>query len=292
MGPLPDGRRRVPLAIEIVETVDEPTYLRKKNHLRRRAGRPPSGVAAADPESRGSRAKAPAMLCLHQTVKIGKDEPAGLGPKSDLAYAKKLAERLYRDCPRLSQFRKLPRQPICPRLRSSVDEGDLESHGGRRRAGGPPEVDPGRIGAIGHSLGGNNADLHRPCSTSGSRWSSPRAASTTSRTTTARSPAGRPRDTCRRLLSRHHGLPARGPPFDFPELIAALAPRGLFVNAPTRDAEPGVEGVRTCLRGGAGLRGSSTIRKRLRAVHPAAEHAFPEAARAAAYRFIDERLKP
>ena len=35
------------------------------------------------------------MLCLHQTVKIGKDEPVGLGGKENLRYAKELAERGY-----------------------------------------------------------------------------------------------------------------------------------------------------------------------------------------------------
>ena len=37
--------------------------------------------------------KAPAILCLHQTTRIGKDEPVGLGGKPNLAYAKELAGR-------------------------------------------------------------------------------------------------------------------------------------------------------------------------------------------------------
>ena len=35
------------------------------------------------------------MLCLHQTIAIGKDEPAGLGQNRELAYARELAERGY-----------------------------------------------------------------------------------------------------------------------------------------------------------------------------------------------------
>ncbi|MEZ6053197.1 MAG: hypothetical protein R3C02_17715 [Planctomycetaceae bacterium] len=39
--------------------------------------------------------RASAMLCLHQTVPIGKDEPAGLGGKPNLHYAHELANRGY-----------------------------------------------------------------------------------------------------------------------------------------------------------------------------------------------------
>ena len=42
-----------------------------------------------------SKAKLPAMLCLHQTVKIGKGEPAGVGGAREPAYALELAERGY-----------------------------------------------------------------------------------------------------------------------------------------------------------------------------------------------------
>ncbi len=39
--------------------------------------------------------KRPAMLCLHQTTNIGKDEPVGRGGSPNLHYAKELAERGY-----------------------------------------------------------------------------------------------------------------------------------------------------------------------------------------------------
>ena len=35
------------------------------------------------------------MLCLHQTIKIGKGEPAGLGGSDHLDYAHELAQRGY-----------------------------------------------------------------------------------------------------------------------------------------------------------------------------------------------------
>src|SRR6185369_1322999 len=39
--------------------------------------------------------KLPAVLCLHQTTKLGKAEPAGLGGLKNLHYALELAERGY-----------------------------------------------------------------------------------------------------------------------------------------------------------------------------------------------------
>jgi len=55
-------------------------------------------------------------------------------------------------------------------------------------------------------------------------------------------------------------------PFDFPELLAALAPRALFVNAPLHDSNFDVDGVRECVAAYHG--------KHLEAVYPDAEHDF------------------
>ena len=44
---------------------------------------------------RAAGTKLPAVLCLHQTIKIGKDEPVGLGANQELAYARELAARGY-----------------------------------------------------------------------------------------------------------------------------------------------------------------------------------------------------
>ena len=52
----------------------------------------PDGPEAA---GAGAKPRRPAMLCLHQTVAIGKDEPIGLGGKPNLHYAMELARRGY-----------------------------------------------------------------------------------------------------------------------------------------------------------------------------------------------------
>lgn len=76
-------------------------------------------------------------------------------------------------------------------------------------------------------------------------------------------------------------------PFDFPELIAALAPRAFFTNSPLHDANFDVEGVRACLASARPIYDLLGVPDRLVAVHPDAEHSFPIAQRLAAYRFLD-----
>ena len=79
-------------------------------------------------------------------------------------------------------------------------------------------------------------------------------------------------------------------PFDFPELIAALAPRAFFTNSPLHDANFDVEGVRACLASARPIYDLLGVPDRLVAVHPDAEHSFPIAQRLAAYRFLDSAL--
>ena len=72
-------------------------------------------------------------------------------------------------------------------------------------------------------------------------------------------------------------------PFDFLQLLAALAPRAVFVNAPLRDANLDVDDLRQSV---AAYRG-----KRLESLYPDAEHDFPPDARKRAYRFLASYFK-
>ncbi len=92
MGPLPDDSRRVPLDVQVNEEVQAPGYVRKKLTF---AAEKDDRVPAYLFVPRERKGKVPAVLCLHQTVKIGKGEPAGLGNSPNLHYALQLAERGY-----------------------------------------------------------------------------------------------------------------------------------------------------------------------------------------------------
>src|SRR5207248_10006719 len=106
----------------------------------------------------GERHRRPAIVCLHQTVAIGKEEPAGLGGKENLHYALELARRgfvtLAPDYPRFGDYHV---DPYSMSYVSATMKG-IRNH---RRAvdllTSMPEVDAHRIGVIGHSLGGHNA---------------------------------------------------------------------------------------------------------------------------------------
>src|SRR5436190_457163 len=91
MGPLP-GRTRMPVTMAVIEEAELPLFTRKKiTFVSDDQDRVPAYLLI--PKQRtGKRA---AMLCLHQTTRTGKAEPAGLGPNPNLAYAAELAERGY-----------------------------------------------------------------------------------------------------------------------------------------------------------------------------------------------------
>jgi pimeloyl-ACP methyl ester carboxylesterase len=233
------------------------------------------------------------MLCLHQTTRIGKDEPAGLGGLESLHYAHELAERGY-VCivPDYPSFGEYPYD--FQRDGAQYASGSMKAIWNNQRAidllETLPQVDLNRIGVIGHSLGGHNAlftalfderlkaivsscgftPFHDYYGGNVAGWTSDRYMP--------------------RICSVYDNDPDKIP-FDFYEILGALAPRGLFINAPLHDSNFELSGVcRAFLRAQAvyGLYGATD---RLRLVTPDAPHDFPADERAAAYAWLDSILK-
>lgn len=153
-----------------------------------------------------------------------------------------------------------------------------------------PEVDGTRIGVIGHSLGGHNAlflaafDERVKAVVSSCGFNAfPRYAGGD---LTGWSHAGyMPR------IATLYGKDPKRMPFDFPDVLASVAPRAVFVNAPLGDDNFPVKGVEDCeaaarpvfeLLGAAG---------KLRVEYPDCGHDFPPAIRNAAYQWLDAVLK-
>ena len=90
MGPLPDASRRVPLDVETISEELTGKYIRRKLKF---TPEPDDRVSAwlLIPTDIPAGKKVAAMLCLHQTNRIGKDEPAGLGGLPSVHYAHELA---------------------------------------------------------------------------------------------------------------------------------------------------------------------------------------------------------
>jgi pimeloyl-ACP methyl ester carboxylesterase len=234
----------------------------------------------------------PAVLCLHQTVSIGKDEPVGLGGQPDLRYARELAERGY--------VTLAPDYPNFGEYKTSVYESGyasttMKAIWNNRRAVdllcGMKEVDPERIGVIGHSLGGHNAIF--------TALFEPRIKAVVSSCGFNAFPfyfrgnlAGWSHRGYMPRLREQYQLDLQKVPFDFPELIGALAPRAFFTNSPLRDANFEIEGVRVCLAAARPVYELLGAPDHLVAVDPDADHTFPQAVRSRAYEFLDRHLRP
>jgi len=292
MGPLPDTSRWAPLDVEVVSEEKTPGYLRRKVRFTPEVGdRVPAWLLI--PNEIPAAGKAPAMLCLHQTTKIGKDEPAGLGGLPSLHYAHELAVRGYvcivPDYPSFGEY------PFDFKKQGAhYASGSMKAIWNNQRAvdllESLPQVDKNRIGVIGHSLGGHNAfftavfdeRLKAVISSCGftpfhdyyggkvAGWTSDRYM---------------PR--IRDVYENNAGMI----PFDFYEVIAALAPRGFFSNSPVKDSNFDINGVRKAFAGAEKIYALFNARPNLVLVTPDAPHDFPEAERKAAYAWLDGILK-
>jgi hypothetical protein len=289
MGPLPGAERRVPLDVQVTETVDEPAFVRKKITF---ASEPGDRVPAWLLIPKRLEGLAPAMLCLHQTVKIGKDEPVGLGGKENLRYAKELAERGYVTiAPDYPNFGEYVRDVYALGYASASMKAIWNNMRAVDLLSSLGEVDPERIGVIGHSLGGHNSIF--------TAVFDPRLKAVVSSCGFNSFPsyykgkiAGWSHKGYMPRLREVYGLDVKKVPFDFPELIGALAPRAFFTNSPVRDANFEVEGIRTCIASAAPIYRLYGVEDRLKAEYPDAEHDFPPAQRQDAYEFLDRELKP
>ena len=277
--------------MQVVSTQAGSGFVRKKITFATEPGdRVPAWLLIPDGPGAAS-SKRPAVLCLHQTVAIGKDEPVGLGGKPDLRYALELARRGYvaiaPDYPNFGEY-------TIDVYKLGYASATMKAIWNNLRAvdllSGLTEVDPGRIGVIGHSLGGHNAIF--------TALFEPRIKAVVSSCGFNAFPfyykgniAGWSHKGYMPRLKETYQLDLRQVPFDFPELIGALAPRAFFTNSPLHDANFEVEGVRVCIAAAKSVYELLGVPDRLIAVHPDAQHAFPPAVRMQAYEFLDRTLR-
>jgi hypothetical protein len=80
-------------------------------------------------------------------------------------------------------------------------------------------------------------------------------------------------------------------PFDFHEVLAAIAPRGVFVCAPERDSNFDVGGVRKVIAEAGQVYKLLGAEDRLSVEYPDSGHDFPDSTRKAAYEWLDGQLK-
>ncbi len=288
MGPLPTLRTKEPLNLQVLGETRLPGVIRRHVRYESHTGLfVPAWLLL--PES--VQGRAPAMLCLHQTTPIGKDEPAGLGGLENLHYARELAQRGYvalvPDYPGFGEYTNRGTS----HLESTTLEGIWNHLRGVDLLCSLPEVDPARIGVIGHSLGGHNALFLAALDTRvkaaitscgfNSFWKY-RAGDLTGWSHGGYMP---------RIATRF-GKDPNQMPFDFTEVLAAIAPRPVFVNAPMQDDNFEVSGVKDCLLAAEPVYRLLGTPGALVAEHPDCGHDFPKAIRLTAYTWLDTILTP
>jgi pimeloyl-ACP methyl ester carboxylesterase len=153
-----------------------------------------------------------------------------------------------------------------------------------------PLVDPKRIGVIGHSLGGHNAlfvaafDPRIKAVVSSCGFNS--FFSYKAGDLTGWSHAGyMPR------IATVYGKEPSQMPFDFTEVLAALAPRPVFISAPQNDNNFEVTGVQECGRAAQPVYDLLGMPNALVVQHPICGHDFPADVRHAAYAWLDQVLE-
>ena len=290
MGPLPDASAKVPLDVKYGEEVKGAHHVRKKLTFAVAKG---DRVTAYLLIPLGKKGKLPAVLCLHQTNgKVGGSGPAGLGGKPDLHYAVHLAERGYvtlaPDYPSFGEY-----QPF-DFAKSGFQSGSMKAIWNNMRAidllQSLPEVDPEHIGCIGHSLGGHNTmftavfDLRIKALVSNCGFTSfPKYFGGKLKGWTS--------DRYMPRIASVYELKAEKVPFDFPEVVAALAPRAFLASAPLHDSNFEVSGVKDCLAAARPVYELLGAGEKLAANYPDCAHEFPPAVRKVAYAWLDRWLK-
>jgi predicted dienelactone hydrolase len=153
-----------------------------------------------------------------------------------------------------------------------------------------PEVDPERIGCIGHSLGGHNTMFTAAFDT---RIKA--AVSNCGFTSFAKYYGGNLKGwTSARYMPRIaavYDLRPEKMPFDFTEVVAAIAPRAFLASAPIHDDNFEVSGVKDCIAAAKPVYELLGAGDRLAANYPDCKHDFPPEVRKVAYEWLDRWLK-
>lgn len=298
MGKMPGDDKRCPLDVRVEEETDCGTYVRRLiSYASEPGSRTPAYLCIPKAALAKDAAPVPAALCLHPTDNsIGFKVVVGLGGKQHRQYAAELAERgfvtISPSYPQLAQY-----QPDLKAL--GYESGTMKAIWDNRRAldvlDSLPFVKHDSYGAIGHSLGGHNAIFtavfdHRISvivSSSGFDCFGDYY-------------GGKPelwvhgkgwcQDRYMPKLAEYQNK-LKDIPFDFPELIAALAPRDVFINAPLKDSNFHAESVDRVVKAASAVYALHQAQGHLIVDHPDSEHDFPDAQREKTYVLMEKVLK-
>lgn len=293
MGKLPP-LESLPLDFKIDGETRQEKYTRRHvTFLAEKGDRIPGWLLV--PHGAGAANRRPAMICLPGSSAPGKDRPVGIDSVPGMSYAHELAGRGYvclaLDYP-LLHTKEYRTDPYKLGYASATMKGIVNHRRGVDLLRSLPEVDGEAIGVIGHSLGGHNALFLAIFDDRVKAVVSSCGYNVFAKHNGGNVTAWSSRYYMPRIKEVYGDDPARIP-FDFTEVLAALAPRPVFTNAPLHDAPDfEVSGVRDCFTAAIPVyREIFKAEERLEARHPDAGHEFPDAERRAAYSFLDKHLR-
>lgn len=290
-GKLPSRENLPDLDVRVSERIETDRYVRETITFASEEGdRTPAYLYL--PKDLKPGEKRAGIVALHPTGALGKGIVDGKGERPNRAYARELAERGH--------------VVIAPDYLSFGDYKDYDFAADRYESGtmkgiwnhmrcvdllvSRPEVDPEKIASIGHSLGGHNAIFHGVFDrrvkviVSSCGW-------TPLHDYYGGDLKGWTSDRYIPSIRDRYALDPDQVPFDYYELIAALAPAAFFSNSPLRDANfdwRGVEKVAPQARRIYELHG---VPEKMRIAYPDDEHDFPTIEREESYRFIERWLE-
>ncbi len=290
MGTLPDRSNLPPLDMKVTAREPGRGFLRLTVSFAAESNdRVPAYLYLPDSPTAGkSRA---AMLALHPTSSLGKGVVDGQGPRPNRAYARELAERGYVVlAPDYPSFGDYPYDFAGDKYVSGTMKGVFNHMRGVDLLQARKDVDPERIGVIGHSLGGHNAmfvgvfDRRLKVIVSSCGW-------TPFHDYYGGNIRGWTSDRYMpRLKDVYHLEPDRLP-FDFYEVVAALAPRVFFSSSPLHDGNFDALGVRKAEGKAGEVFQLLNARSHFVVRYPDCDHDFPPAVRREAYRTMDRVLR-
>ncbi|HJN83054.1 MAG: alpha/beta fold hydrolase [Verrucomicrobiota bacterium] len=288
MGPLPSRTALPPLDMRVRDQADGDGFTRLSiDFVTEKNDRLPALLYR--PKAK-RLAKRPGILALHPTSPLGKHRVTKEGGVPNRAYAYELAKRGYvviaPDYPPFGDYK-------YDFESDDYVSGTMKGVFNHMRCvdllQSLPEVDPGRIGAIGHSLGGHNAmfvgvfDPRISVIVSSCGW-------TPFHDYYGGNIKGWTSDRYMPLLKTRYKLDPDRVPFDFYEVVAALAPRVFFSSSPLHDSNFDVRGVKKAVPKAREIYKLLGQADALQLRTPDCEHDFPTEVRLDAYRFIDQAL--
>ena len=287
MGPLPAHDRARPLDVQVGEEVDCGEYLRRFLTYESEPGSLVPAYLLIPKRVLDRRQVTYGILTLHQTHRAGQRVVVGLGESPNDEYAVELVK--------LGYVCIAPPYPLLANYAPNLKElgyvsGTMKAIRDNMRAldllETLPFVKPGEFGAIGHSLGGHNSlytaafDQRIKVVVTSCGFDSFRDYK-----------GGDIRGwTSERYMPRLLDYPLAKIPFDFHEVLAAIAPRQIFVNAPLRDSNFQWESVDRVVSAALPAFDLYGARANLVVQHPDAAHSFPDETRRRAYEMVQRVL--